>query len=189
MPRIPALRRSAPTVRFIVFETLATGVLALECVFNSRTSSLVHGFECATCYSFCHSLILRLLFRGRAHKVQAPEFQAGDLFQVTMLSRPREDRSYVRSTSPSRTREIVMRPREMRKSCFFSVQFSPSQRFLPRLDWPGSPRSSRSKWRPASWRARIGVWRTAKAQLSRRLTAVTGLHLALWLTWRDVVVL
>jgi hypothetical protein len=42
-PRIPALRRRAPTVRFITFETLVTGVRAFECAFNVRTSSFVHG--------------------------------------------------------------------------------------------------------------------------------------------------
>src|ERR1700748_3127739 len=42
-PRIPALRRSAPTVRFITFETLVTGVRAFECAFSVRTSSFVHG--------------------------------------------------------------------------------------------------------------------------------------------------
>src|ERR1700733_16045016 len=33
-PRIPALRRRAPTVRFITFETLVTGVRAFECAFS-----------------------------------------------------------------------------------------------------------------------------------------------------------
>src|SRR5580700_5939500 len=42
-PRIPALRRRAPTVRFITFETLVTGVRAFECAFSVRTSSFVHG--------------------------------------------------------------------------------------------------------------------------------------------------
>ena len=41
--RIPALRRRAPTVRFITFETLVTGVRAFECAFSVRTSSFVHG--------------------------------------------------------------------------------------------------------------------------------------------------
>src|ERR1700679_3831644 len=43
MPRIPALRRSAPTVRFMTFDTLTTGVRALECALSSRKSSFVHG--------------------------------------------------------------------------------------------------------------------------------------------------
>src|SRR5258708_30652854 len=43
MPRIPALRRNAPTVRFITFDTLTTGVLALECALSARKSSFVHG--------------------------------------------------------------------------------------------------------------------------------------------------
>ena len=53
MPRIPALRRSAPTVRFIDFETFTTRVLAFECVFSSRTSSFVHGFgtRCDTIFA------------------------------------------------------------------------------------------------------------------------------------------
>ena len=42
-PRIPALRRRAPTVRFITFETLVTGVRAFECAFSVRRSSFVHG--------------------------------------------------------------------------------------------------------------------------------------------------
>src|SRR3984957_18586361 len=42
-PWIPALRRRAPTVRFITFETLVTGVRAFECAFSVRTSSFVHG--------------------------------------------------------------------------------------------------------------------------------------------------
>src|ERR1700729_2389142 len=42
-PRMPALRRRAPTVRFITFETLGTGVRAFECAFSMRTSSFVHG--------------------------------------------------------------------------------------------------------------------------------------------------
>ena len=40
---MPALRRSAPTVRFITFDTLATGVRAFECALSVFTSSFVHG--------------------------------------------------------------------------------------------------------------------------------------------------
>ena len=42
-PRMPARRRRAPTVRFITFDTLVTGVRAFECAFSVRTSSFVHG--------------------------------------------------------------------------------------------------------------------------------------------------
>src|SRR3984885_10174426 len=42
-PTIPALRRRAPTVRFITFETLGTGVPDFECALSIRTSSFVHG--------------------------------------------------------------------------------------------------------------------------------------------------
>src|ERR1700728_4956034 len=41
-PRIPALRRRAPTVRFITCEPVVTGVRAFECAFSVRTSSFVH---------------------------------------------------------------------------------------------------------------------------------------------------
>jgi ammonia channel protein AmtB len=40
---MPALRRSAPTVRFISFDTLVTGVRAFEWALSVLTSSLVHG--------------------------------------------------------------------------------------------------------------------------------------------------
>jgi hypothetical protein len=60
MPKIPALRRSAPTVRFIALEILTTGVLAVECVFNWRTSSLVHGFETRRATLFDIILVLHL---------------------------------------------------------------------------------------------------------------------------------
>src|ERR1700722_15750926 len=43
MPRMPALRRSAPTVRFMTFDTLTTGVRALEWALRVRKSSFVHG--------------------------------------------------------------------------------------------------------------------------------------------------
>src|ERR1700727_1860017 len=43
MARMPALRRNAPTVRFMTFDTLTTGVLALECALSVRKSSFVHG--------------------------------------------------------------------------------------------------------------------------------------------------
>jgi hypothetical protein len=39
---MPALRRRAPTVRFISFDTLVTGVRALEWALSVFTSSLVH---------------------------------------------------------------------------------------------------------------------------------------------------
>lgn len=42
---MPALRRRAPTVRFITFDTLVTGVRAFECAFSVFTSSLVHGLS------------------------------------------------------------------------------------------------------------------------------------------------
>jgi hypothetical protein len=43
MPRIPALRRSARSVRLIFFAISGSGVRAFECVLSSRTSSFVHG--------------------------------------------------------------------------------------------------------------------------------------------------
>ncbi len=43
IPKIPARRRSAPTVRFISLEIFATGVRALEWALRLRTSSFVHG--------------------------------------------------------------------------------------------------------------------------------------------------
>jgi hypothetical protein len=44
--RIPALRLSAPSVRFIALAIFATGVRAFECVLSSLTSSLDHGLRC-----------------------------------------------------------------------------------------------------------------------------------------------
>src|SRR5580704_17541223 len=43
MPRIPAFRRSALSVRFIFLAISGRGVRAFECAVSSRTSSLVHG--------------------------------------------------------------------------------------------------------------------------------------------------
>jgi hypothetical protein len=40
---MPALRRSAPTVRFMTFDTWATGVRAFECALRVRKSSFVQG--------------------------------------------------------------------------------------------------------------------------------------------------
>jgi hypothetical protein len=40
---MPALRRNAPMVRFITFDTLTIGVLAFECALSVRKSSFVHG--------------------------------------------------------------------------------------------------------------------------------------------------
>jgi hypothetical protein len=37
------LRRRAPTVRFMTFDTLTTGVRDLECALSVRKSSFVHG--------------------------------------------------------------------------------------------------------------------------------------------------
>jgi hypothetical protein len=42
MPRIPAFRRSALSVRFIFFAITVSGVRAFECALSSRTSSFVH---------------------------------------------------------------------------------------------------------------------------------------------------
>jgi hypothetical protein len=71
MPRIPALRRSAPTVRFIAFETLVTGVLAFECIFNSRRSSFVHGLGRTNLVAMIDAPIT-----GSARKVCTAELQA-----------------------------------------------------------------------------------------------------------------
>lgn len=43
MPSLRACWRNAPTVRFICFEILATGVLAFECLRNSACSFFVHS--------------------------------------------------------------------------------------------------------------------------------------------------
>jgi hypothetical protein len=48
---MPALRRSAPTVRFMALETLVTGVRAFECAFKVRTSSFVHGLIARRAFS------------------------------------------------------------------------------------------------------------------------------------------
>jgi hypothetical protein len=49
-PRIPALRLSAPSVRFIVLAIFATGVRALECALSSLTSSFDHGLRCTVVF-------------------------------------------------------------------------------------------------------------------------------------------
>jgi hypothetical protein len=46
-PRIPALRLSASSVRFIALAILATGVRAFECALSSLTCSFDHGLRCA----------------------------------------------------------------------------------------------------------------------------------------------
>ena len=43
IPRIPAFRRSARSVRLIFFAITGSGVRTFECAFSSRTSSFVHG--------------------------------------------------------------------------------------------------------------------------------------------------
>ena len=43
MPKIPAFRRSALSVRFIFFAISDSGVRAFECALISRRSSFVHG--------------------------------------------------------------------------------------------------------------------------------------------------
>ncbi len=58
MPRIPAFRRSALSVRFIVLAISGSGVRAFECALSSRTSSLVHGVRWAEVFFFgtdCYS--------------------------------------------------------------------------------------------------------------------------------------
>ena len=47
MPIVFAFCRTAPSVRFIAFATSTTGVLAFECAFRLRRSSLVHGLRTA----------------------------------------------------------------------------------------------------------------------------------------------
>lgn len=42
-PMYNAFCRSAPTVRFVSFDILSTGVLAFECAFSSFRSALVHS--------------------------------------------------------------------------------------------------------------------------------------------------
>jgi hypothetical protein len=42
MPRIPAFRRSAHSVRLIFFAISGSGVRVFECALSSRTSSFVH---------------------------------------------------------------------------------------------------------------------------------------------------
>ena len=52
MPRIPAFRRSALSVRFIFLAISGRGVRAFECALSSRTSSLVHGVRWAEVFFF-----------------------------------------------------------------------------------------------------------------------------------------
>ena len=52
MPRIPAFRRSALSVRFIFLAISGRGVRAFECLLSSRTSSLVHGVRWAEVFIF-----------------------------------------------------------------------------------------------------------------------------------------
>ena len=52
MPRIPAFRRSALSVRFIILAISGRGVRAFECALSSRTSSLVHGVRWAEVFFF-----------------------------------------------------------------------------------------------------------------------------------------
>lgn len=42
-PSAPALCRRAPTVRFIAFEILATGIFSFEYFFSSATLAFVHA--------------------------------------------------------------------------------------------------------------------------------------------------
>src|ERR1700722_12728366 len=57
MPRIPAFRRSALSVRFIFLAISGRGVRAFECALSSRTSSLVQGVRWAG--SSSSALLLR----------------------------------------------------------------------------------------------------------------------------------
>jgi hypothetical protein len=50
IPRIPALRLSAPSVRFIALAIFATGVRAFECALSSLTSSFDQGLRCAVVF-------------------------------------------------------------------------------------------------------------------------------------------
>ena len=50
MPRIPALRLSAPSVRFIALAIFATDVRAFECALSSSTSSFDPGLRCAVVF-------------------------------------------------------------------------------------------------------------------------------------------
>ena len=61
MPRIPAFRRSALSVRFIFLAMSGRGVRAFECVLSSRTSSLVHGLRWAEVFfgTECRSGLVR----------------------------------------------------------------------------------------------------------------------------------
>ena len=52
MPRIPAFRRSARSVRFIFLAISGSDVRAFECALSSRTSSLVHGVRWAEVFFF-----------------------------------------------------------------------------------------------------------------------------------------
>ena len=52
MPRIPAFRRSALSVRFIFLAISGRGVRAFECALSSRTSSLVHEVRWAEVFFF-----------------------------------------------------------------------------------------------------------------------------------------
>ena len=50
IPRIPALRLRAPSVRFIALAIFATGVRAFECALSSLTSSFDQGLRCAVVF-------------------------------------------------------------------------------------------------------------------------------------------
>ena len=52
MPRIPAFRRSALSVRFIFLAISGRGVRAFDCALSSLTSSLVHGVRWAEVFYF-----------------------------------------------------------------------------------------------------------------------------------------
>src|SRR6202046_4905967 len=52
MPRMPAFRRSALSVRFIFLAISGRGVRAFECALSSRTSSLVHGVRWVEVFFF-----------------------------------------------------------------------------------------------------------------------------------------
>jgi hypothetical protein len=73
MPIVFAFCRTAPSVRFIAFATSITGVLAFECAFRCRRSSLVHGLRTTV---FFFGINLRSFVTGRHRRARVRATQA-----------------------------------------------------------------------------------------------------------------
>src|SRR5580692_67189 len=66
MPRIPALRRRAPSVRFIFFAISVSGARAFEYALSLRMSSVVHGVLRPVSFCATNRMLVRV------EKVPAP---------------------------------------------------------------------------------------------------------------------